>query len=56
MGLFAEVAVENTLYAFDMLYTYEVPNSLSERVSAGVRVVVPFGPSAEQNKADRRRN
>lgn len=43
MGLFAEVAVENTLYAFDMLYTYEVPNALSERVSAGVRVVVPFG-------------
>lgn len=41
--LFAEVAVENTLYAFDMLYSYEVPESLSERVSAGGRVVVPFG-------------
>lgn len=41
--LFAEVAVENTLYAFDMLYSYEVPETLSERVSAGVRVVVPFG-------------
>ena len=41
--MYAEVAVENTLYAFDMLYTYEIPESLSERVAAGVRVVVPFG-------------
>ncbi len=41
--MFAEVAVENTLYAFDMLYSYEVPESLLERVSAGARVVVPFG-------------
>ena len=41
--MYAEVAVENTLYAFDMLYTYEIPEILSERVAAGVRVVVPFG-------------
>ena len=41
--MYAEVAVENTLYAFDMLYTYEIPESLSERVAAGMRVVVPFG-------------
>lgn len=41
--LFAEVAVENTLYAFDMLYSYEVPASLSACVSEGKRVVVPFG-------------
>lgn len=41
--LFAEVAVENTLYAFDMLYSYEVPENLSACVSAGERVVVPFG-------------
>lgn len=40
---YAEVAVENTLYAFDMLYTYEIPEALSERVQEGVRVVVPFG-------------
>lgn len=42
-GLYAEVAVENTLYAFDMLYTYAIPESLLGRVAAGVRVVVPFG-------------
>ena len=41
--MYAEVAVENTLYAFDMLYTYEIPESLLERVEAGVRAVVPFG-------------
>lgn len=41
--LFAEVAVENTLYAFDMLYSYEVPETLSACVSEGKRVVVPFG-------------
>lgn len=47
--MFAEIAVENTLYAFDMLYTYTVPEALKERTAAGIRVVVPFG------KGDRRR-
>lgn len=47
--MFAEIAIENTLYAFDMLYTYSVPENLKERISAGARVVVPFG------KGDRRR-
>lgn len=41
--MYAEIAVENTLYAFDMLYSYEIPENLSEKVAAGVRVVVPFG-------------
>lgn len=41
--MFAEVAVENTLYAFDMLYSYEVPASLADSVAAGKRVVIPFG-------------
>lgn len=41
--MFAQVAVENTLYAFDMLYSYEIPQSLSDKVAAGKRVVVPFG-------------
>lgn len=40
---YAAVAVENTLYAFDTLYSYEIPGELSERVIEGVRVVVPFG-------------
>lgn len=40
---YAAVAVENTLYAFDALYSYEIPAELSEKVTDGVRVVVPFG-------------
>lgn len=40
---YAAVAVENTLYAFDTLYSYEIPEEISERAAEGVRVVVPFG-------------
>lgn len=43
MKRYAAVAVENTLYAFDMLYSYEIPAELSERAEEGVRVVIPFG-------------
>ncbi len=39
----ALIAVENTLYAFDMLFSYEVPEALEGAVRRGVRVVVPFG-------------
>ena len=41
--LIADVAVENTLFAFDKLFGYSVPAELSGCVKAGVRVVVPFG-------------
>ena len=41
--MYAEVAVENTLYAFDILYSYSVPDALAGKVAAGERVVVPFG-------------
>lgn len=39
----ALVAVENTHYSFDMLFSYNIPACLSEHVAAGKRVVVPFG-------------
>ncbi len=39
----AQVAVENTVYHFDKLFTYAVPDSLRERALPGVRVTVPFG-------------
>lgn len=39
----AKVAVENTLFAFDRLFSYEIPGELSEKVTAGARVIVPFG-------------
>ena len=38
-----QAAVEGTAYSFDALFTYLVPDSLSGRISAGMRVVVPFG-------------
>ena len=41
--LYAQIAVENTLYAFDMLYSYEIPEGLRGKISEGQRVVVPFG-------------
>lgn len=39
----ALVAVENTLFSFDMLFSYEIPADLSGQVVPGKRVVVPFG-------------
>lgn len=39
----AKIAVENTLFVFDKLFSYAIPPELSEKVSAGIRVVVPFG-------------
>lgn len=41
--LAADVAVEGTLYGFDMLFSYEIPEELRDRICAGMRVVVPFG-------------
>ena len=43
MSVFAQVAVENTVYHFDKLFTYLVPESLREKAVPGVRVTVPFG-------------
>ena len=39
----ALVAVENTSYSFDTLYSYVVPEELRETLCAGMRVAVPFG-------------
>ena len=41
--MIAQIAVENTLYAFDMLFSYEIPKEIESAVIRGVRVVVPFG-------------
>lgn len=40
---FAEVAIENTVYHFDKLFTYAIPWNLSGKIKPGVRVKVPFG-------------
>lgn len=39
----ALVAVENSHISFDMLFSYEIPEEFSDKISPGVRVVVPFG-------------
>lgn len=41
MPSIAEVAVSGTAYSFDMLFSYRLPKSM--KVSAGCRVLVPFG-------------
>ena len=40
---FAQVAVENTAYHFDKLFTYRIPSALRGKVQPGMRVSVPFG-------------
>lgn len=39
----ARVAVEGALYSFDKEYDYIIPESLTDDVKKGVRVMVPFG-------------
>ncbi len=43
MSVLVQVAVENTVYHFDKLFTYLVPEYLTAKVKPGVRVTVPFG-------------
>ncbi len=39
----AKVAVENTAYSFDMLFSYLIPDSLIQKAKVGCRVLVGFG-------------
>ncbi len=41
--LIALVAVENTSYSFDTLFSYAVPDELQGTLRAGMRAAVPFG-------------
>jgi len=43
MPLIAEVAVSNTAYSFDMLFSYSVPKEMEESIKCGCRVLVRFG-------------
>lgn len=45
LGQVARVALHSPLPQLDRLFDYEVPQELSERVSKGIRVRVPFGRS-----------
>lgn len=46
----AHVAVENTAYSFDMLYTYLVPEHLKSKVKAGCRVMIKFGTAKTERQ------
>ena len=49
--LVAKAAVEKTLYHFDKLFDYIVPNYLSSKLKAGERVLVPFGGGNKKRQA-----
>ncbi len=46
-----QVAVENTVYHFDKLFTYRVPERMQSRISPGMRVIVPFGAGNRERVA-----
>ncbi|MBR6743359.1 MAG: primosomal protein N' [Clostridia bacterium] len=39
----ALIAIEQTAYSFDKLYSYLIPENLKSRALAGCRVIIPFG-------------
>lgn len=41
--LIASIAVEKTVYSFDKLFDYKIPQNLYLKAKAGARVLVPFG-------------
>ena len=43
MRHFAQIAVENTVYHFDKLFTYGIPEEMTVLLQPGMRVMVPFG-------------
>ncbi len=43
MPLIAETAVSGTAYSFDMLFSYSVPSFMTNEISCGCRILVPFG-------------
>lgn len=46
----AMVAVENVAYHFDILYTYIIPPEFTDKISAGSRVMVPFGKGSNSKR------
>ena len=49
--LFVQVAVENTVYHFDRLFTYALPAELEQVVVPGMRVLAPFGTANKERVA-----
>ena len=51
MLIIARTAVDKTLYSFDRLFDYIVPDYLADKVKPGVRVLVPFGNGNKKRQA-----
>lgn len=49
--LVARAAVDKTLYNFDMLFDYVVPDYLKRRIAVGKRLLVPFGNGNKKRQA-----
>lgn len=49
--LVARVAVDKTLYNFDMLFDYAVPDYLRRKIAVGKRLLVPFGNGNKKRQA-----
>ena len=49
--LVARVAVDKTLYNFDMLFDYVVPDYLKRKIEVGKRLLVPFGNGNKKRQA-----
>ena len=49
--LVARAAVDKTLYHFDMLFDYIVPDYLRSRILVGKRILVPFGSGNRKRQA-----
>ena len=49
--IIAKTAVDKTLYSFDRLFDYIVPDFLTDKVKPGVRVLVPFGNGNKKRQA-----
>lgn len=45
-----DVAINKTNYDFDLLFSYFVPDSFSDNVKEGMRVIVPFGKSNSERQ------
>lgn len=43
VGMIAKIALSKAVFAIDKPYDYIVPNSLSDTICVGMRVLVPFG-------------
>ncbi len=46
----AKIALEAATYAIDKPYDYRVPELLADRITPGIRVVVPFGPGNRRSE------